>query len=141
MNDGNFERVGESADRMYGARKILACGYRANEQDELVSLLETTALHDVAVIFVTNHDKEKTLKDIMESEDRAGMGKDDEMRRAIVMSGFTKKELHQLMTAYRRSSLPGPLWATLTPTSESWPIGFLLDELAAEAEAFRRGKR
>ena len=60
------------------------------------------------------------------------------MRRAIIMSGFTQRELHKLMTAYRQSELPSQLWATLTPISENWSITSLLEELAAEAEAIKK---
>jgi len=54
------------------------------------------------------------------------------------MSGFTQKELHKLMTAYRQAELPSQLWATLTPISENWSIANLLEELAAEAEAIKK---
>jgi len=33
-----------------------------------------------------------------------------------------------------------PLWATLTPTSESWAVQDLLKELAAEHEAMQQKK-
>jgi len=41
------------------------------------------------------------------------------------------------MTAYKYAGLPSQLWASLTPISETWPLKTLLDELSAEAEAFK----
>jgi hypothetical protein len=63
------------------------------------------------------------------------------MKRAVIMSGFTQKELHALMAAYRGSELPSQLWATLTPVSENWSVADLLDELAAEAEAIKKQRK
>jgi hypothetical protein len=61
-----------------------------------------------------------------------------QMRRAIIMSGFTQKELHKFMGVYRLAELPSQLWATLTPISENWSITHVLDELAAESEAIKK---
>jgi hypothetical protein len=56
------------------------------------------------------------------------------------MSGFTQKELYRLMAIYRLAEFPAPLWASLTPISETWTISHLLNELAAESEAMKRRK-
>jgi len=37
--------------------------------------------------------------------------------------------------------MKAPLWATLTPTSETWTIQSLLKELAAEHKAMQQQKR
>jgi hypothetical protein len=44
------------------------------------------------------------------------------------------------MAGCRESGMQQPLWATLTPTSESWPIQNLLKELAAEHRAMQKIK-
>ena len=54
------------------------------------------------------------------------------------MSGIRENELHRIMGGYRRMGLPTQLWATLTPLSEQWHLGTLLEELAAEREAMMR---
>jgi len=56
------------------------------------------------------------------------------------MSGLTQKELYRLMAIYRLSEFPAPLWASLTPISETWSVSHLLNELAAESEAMQRQK-
>ena len=81
-----------------------------------------------------------TLKELLALPDRSGQGEASDMRRAIIMSGFTQKELHKLMTAYRLAELPSQLWATLTPISENWSVTNLLEELAAESEAIKKQK-
>jgi hypothetical protein len=140
MTKGTFKKIGKSKQRMYGARGILACGYLPGEQSSLLSLLEQNGFKDMPVIFVTDHDSAKTLKELLASEDRAGLGERSEMKRAIIMSGFTQKELYRLMAIYRLSEFPTPLWASLTPISETWTISHLLNELAAEAEAMKKRK-
>lgn len=123
---------------MYGPRKLLVCGYLEPEQRAMLSLLEENGLSDFPVVFATGGDLQKTLKEVLDSDDRQGQGKVSDMKRAVIMSGFTQKELHTLMAAYRGSKLPPQLWATLTPISENWSVADLLDELAAEAEAVKK---
>jgi hypothetical protein len=41
------------------------------------------------------------------------------------------------MSGCRKSGMQQPLWATLTPTSETWLIRDLLKELAAERAAMK----
>ncbi|MBW1705147.1 MAG: DUF3783 domain-containing protein [Deltaproteobacteria bacterium] len=140
-HEGKFKKVGKSGKKMYGHRKLLVCGYPEREQRELLSLLRENGLSDLPVIFVTSGDLQRTLKEVLDSGDRHDEGEVSGMKRAVIMSGFTQKELHALMTAYRRSELPVQLWATLTPVSENWSVADLLDELAAEAEAIKKQRK
>lgn len=125
---------------MYGPRGILACGYLPGEQSSLLCLLEQNGFRDMPVIFATDDDSTKTLKELLASDDKTGLGERSGMRRAIIMSGFTQKELYRLMAIYRLSEFPAPLWASLTTISETWPISRLLEELAAESEALKKRK-
>jgi hypothetical protein len=140
MTKGTFKKIGKSRQRMYGPRGILACGYPPEEQSSLLCLLEKNGFKDLPVIFATDDDSTKTLKGLLASEDRAGLGERSEMRRSIIMSGFTQNELYRLMAIYRLSEFPAPLWASLTPISETWSISHLLEELAAESEAMNLKK-
>jgi hypothetical protein len=63
------------------------------------------------------------------------------MEKAIVVSGLTQKELAKLMAAYRKLTWPKPFWAAVTPTSETWTLRRLLEELAAENEALGQEKK
>jgi hypothetical protein len=56
------------------------------------------------------------------------------------MCGLTQNELHLLMSGSRQSGMKPPLWATLTPTSETWTVIDLLQELAAEHQAMQKRK-
>ena len=125
---------------MYGTRGILVCGYSLSEQPLFMSFMEQTGFQDLGVIFVTTNQSTKTLKELLALPDSSGQGETSDMRRAIVMSGFTQKELHKLMAAYRFAELPSQLWATLTPTSENWSVTNLLEELAAESDAIKKQK-
>ena len=137
MAKGTFKKVGKSKKKMYGPRGILVCGYLPGDQSSLLCLLEQNGFNDLPVIFATKGDTSKALKELFGLEDKAGLGEKSEMRRAIIMSGLTQKELYRFMAIYRLSELPSPLWASLTPISETWSISHLLDELAAESEAIR----
>ncbi len=93
------------------------------------------------MIFAANEDLNKTIKELLDSEGRAGLGKNSNTKRAIVMSGLTQIGLHRLMSIYRLSELPSPLWASLTPISENWSVSHLIDELAEESRAMKRRKK
>jgi hypothetical protein len=136
-----MRKVGKSSKKMYGPRKLLVCGYPEADQQTLLSLLKESGLSIFPVIFAINDDLQKTLKEILELDDRDGENETVGMKRAIIMSGFTQKQLHTLMTAYRKAKLPTQHWATLTPISENWPLTNLLDELAAEAEAIKKQRK
>ena len=140
MAQGTFKKVGKSKKHMYGQPGLLVCGLTPDEHDPLLMLLEQNTFQDLPVIFATDGDSSKILKELFTLEHRAGLGKVSEMQRAIIMSGFTQKELHHLMAIYRLAEMPPTLWATLTPISENWTLSQLLNELTAESEAMKRQK-
>jgi hypothetical protein len=137
-DDGSFNKVEKSDRRMYGERKIIVCGYPATEHLLIMAVMARAGLEDVPVVFPDESCLEKTLKDIMALEANFGKGENSKMRRSVVLSGLTEQELHNAMDSYRDIGLPGQLWAVITPTTESWTLKQLLDELAAERDAFRR---
>jgi hypothetical protein len=138
MTDSTFKKVGKSEKRMFGPPCLLICGYRADEQDQILSLIETCGLSGHAVVFAGTDDEDAILRDMVQAESGKGRGLSSGLARAIIMSGLTEIELHSLLSAYRTQNLTRQLWATLTPTSEGWTLKALLKELAAEAEAFRK---
>ncbi len=135
---GNMRKVGKSSKKMYGPRKLLVCGYPETDQQTLLLLLKESGLSIFPVIFATNDDLQTPLKEILKSDNGVSQSEIGKMKRAIIMSGFTQKQLHTLMTAYRKAKLPTQHWATLTPISENWPLADLLNELEAEAEAIKK---
>ena len=142
MNDGEFQKVDQSSERMYGPQGIVFCGFAAAEHAPLVDALSQIGFGDRPIIFATNEDVVKSLKDLLASADRSGMGESTAMPRATIMSGCTQMEVHTLMTAFKEAGLPRQLWATLTPVSEDWHLEALLKELVKEDTALRtRGNK
>lgn len=135
---GTFNKVEKSDQQLYGERKIIVCGYPATEHLLIQAVIGRSGLADIPIVFADESCLEKTLKEIIALPDRFGLAVNSRTRRAIILSGLTHKELHHVMESYRDIGLPGQLWATLTPISESWTLKNLLDELAAEREAFRK---
>jgi len=77
---------------------------------------------------------------VLALEDNTGWGATSELPRAIIMCGLTQNELHLLMSGSREAGMQPPLWATLTPTSETWTVQDLLKELLAEHRAMQQRK-
>jgi hypothetical protein len=136
MNDNNtFSQVSRSANRLYGPRTLLVCGFTAEGQSRIVELIQSLEIEPLPIVFMTTPDLEIVLVELLDRKSLAGRGEPSRMPAALIMAGITEAELHRLMEGYRQAGLPWPLWATLTPTSETWPLRALLKELAAERAA------
>lgn len=137
MSEGTFQKVEKSEERMYGPRGLVVCGYPVEEHSPVARFLAKVAGPDLPVLFASEDMAGRTLKEILGLPKGYGQGKPSGLRRAMILSGFKQKELHTLMSAYKKSGLPRQLWATLTPVSEDWPLEELLEELAREAEGLK----
>jgi hypothetical protein len=135
---GDFNRIEKSEKRMYGPRGLLVCGYAEKERNVFLDFISDINMNDVPVIYAVNEDVSKNLGELFAYEHRAGITGASELPRAVIMSGLTQSELHGLMGAYREVGFVTQLWASLTPTSETWTLKTLLLELLAEARAMQR---
>ena len=135
MSQETFKKIGDSAEQMYGPRAILICGFTPFEQETVMSALDNIELADVPVIVATVADAETRLGEMLSKPDQTGLGADSDTARAVVMSGITANELDNIISVYRSTGLPRPLWATLTPVSENWTLATLLEELKKERSA------
>jgi hypothetical protein len=138
MSDAGFEKVSRSDERMYGPRMLLICGFSSNAQPNFVKFLEILGLSDLPKIWVTEAQAAILISDVLALADDTGWGESSGLPRAIIMCGLTQNELHLLMSGSRQTGMKPPLWATLTPTSETWTVQDLLKELAAEHQAMRK---
>ena len=140
MADGKFEKVTRSDKALYGARKLLICGFDAGAQAKFMRLLETAGIQDIPVVWAASDQADTRLSDLMALPGDTGGGLASTLPRAIVVSGITENELHRLMNAFRKTGMKPVLWAALTPTSETWSVKALLAELSAERRAMQRKK-
>lgn len=138
MSDAGFEKVLPSDERMYGPRMLLICGFPSDAQPNFVKFLEIIGLSDLPKIWVTEALAAILISDVLALADNAGWGESSGLPRAIIMCGLTQNELHLLISGSRQAGMKPPLWATLTPTSETWTVQDLLRELAAEHEAMKQ---
>ena len=138
MEEGTFEKVGQSEERMYGPKGILVCGYPPTEHKFFLLFVEKAGFNDRPVVFVRSDDASKSLKELLSLPAAWGAEELSHMPRALILSGFTPNELHKIMSAYRWAELPRQLWATVTPVSENWTVEHLLEELQKEREALKQ---
>ena len=141
MTDAKFEKVSRSDQSLYGPRKLLLCGFSQSVQPNFNKLLELIGLSEIPKVWVTEHQADIQVGELVKLRDNTGFGVSSELPRAIIMAGITQNEMHGLMTGYRKSKMKQTLWATLTPTSETWTIQSLLSELAAEHREMQKRKR
>ena len=141
MTDGTFEKVQHSDNRMYGPPKLLLCGFSTATQPKFSSIRQTAGIMDVPVVWANRHDLDQPIAALLDLPDGTGAGVDSTLPRAIVVCGITENQLHALMSSCRQAGMKQALWAVLTPTSETWPLGELLDELQAERDALAKESR
>lgn len=141
MSENTFAKVSRSDNRLYGPPKLLLCGFPAGAQANLPKVLAMVGLEDLPLIWITENQAETTLLELLELPPGSGEGLSSSLPRALIVSGITENQLHSLMSACRKSGMQQALWATLTPTSEKWTLGYLLEHLIAEREEFRKQQK
>ena len=141
MSDGEFQKIQESDETMYGPKGILVCGYPPPEHCFFALFMDKAGFSDRPIIFPTNEDAGRTLKELLCLTTGSGTGEPADFPRAVIMSGFTQNEVHRIMHAYRQAGLPAQLWATLTPISENWLLAELLNELVKENQLIKERKK
>lgn len=141
MTDGTFEKVQRTDKPMYGPRKLLLCGFPAQAQPKFAAVLGMAGLAGTAVLWANQAHAPQTLSELVDLPDGTGTGEDSTLARAVIVSGITENQLHALMNLCRKTGMKPALWAALTPTSETWPLSHLLEELQAERKALSRRKR
>ena len=140
LEQTTFRAVEASADRMPGKPAVLAAGFPAGEHAALRSLMDGNGLAEVPLICITADTLELTLTALSELPGGTGYGEEAHLPRALVTSGLTGRQLHDLMGAYRTSGRERPVWATRTAVSGGWTMKYLLVELLKEREALREAQ-
>lgn len=140
MTQAKFEKISRSDKLLYGSRKLLLSGFSDKAQSKFMTVLKVVGLETIPTVWATSEHGDTRLLDLLELSDQTGRGKSSDLPRAVIVAGITEKELHRLMTVCRKSGMQQALWATLTPTSETWTLKQLLAELSAERRVFQKRK-
>jgi hypothetical protein len=134
---GRFTKIGRSKERMYGPRGLLVCGYGEGERSGFLKIIGDAGLAGTRVVFASSRDLGTGVGDMLTREHEAGPLEESDMPRAVVMSGLTQDELHNLMGTYKKAGSVPQIWATLTPVSEKWSLKYLLAEVQSEHKAMK----
>ena len=135
MSKPGFEKIGRSGTCLFGPRKLLLCGFGPEAQEKFKALLEMLGLSRLALVWLSQDQSEERIGNLVKLADGSGRAQPSNLPRAVIVSGITQDELHQLMSGCRNAGMKQALWAALTPTSVQWPLKHLLAELAAEHRA------
>ncbi len=126
---------------MYGKPSILACGFDLKAQSGFKTIVELAGLANVPLIWPGSEQAGLTLGQLSELADGTGWGQASKLPRAVIVAGITAARLHGLMGICRQAGMRRALWATLTPTSETWTLNQLLAELERERTAMEKIKK
>ena len=133
---GSFKKVDQDdPTRLFGPRALLLCGLEPEEQEAVLGMADY--LKDLPVIVAEEDDAGRPVGELVTLKSGHGIGSLSELPRAVIMSGLEGQELHMIMAAWRKMEMETPLWATLTPISQNWPLNKLLAELLAEDKLYQ----
>jgi len=138
MTDATFEKVTLSDKPLYGPEKLIVCGFSATVQPKFEAVLGMAGLQEVPLVWALDNQLETRLSELAALPSGTGRDESSTLPRAIVVAGISERQLQTLMAVCRKTGMQQALWATLTPTSETWLLKDLLAELAAEREALRK---
>jgi hypothetical protein len=141
MTKTTFEKVSKTNKVLYGPRTLLLCGFTAEAQPKFSTVLEIAGIRHVAMVWANESDGLTPLKELFASPADTGKGIASTLPRAIIMAGIAEKELHALMAVCKKARMQPALWATLTPTSETWLLSTLLEELTRERDQMQRSRK
>jgi len=141
MAEARFEKLTASETVLYGPRKLLLCGFGREAQPKFQTVLSMAGLADVPLVWAAAEDAAAIVGELFQRVDGYGAGVGSALPRAIIVAGITEKELLALMHVCKKFGMKTALWATLTPTSETWTLEVLLEELSAERRQLDRKRR
>ena len=138
MTHGTMSPMELDETPLYGPRGLLVCGLAKETAAQLVSLVRDLGWSDLPLSFAGRCDLKTSVGELFRErpDHREALG-----GVAVVMAGITGNQLQQLMKSWRENALPRTLWATLTETSETWPLGTLLKHLAEEQKEMAKAAR
>jgi len=135
MTKSDFQKMGHTERRLFGPRTMVLAGFSAEDHTQLELLLEKLKLYDLSLVWANSEQLDSTLEALMNLPQNFGRDISSNLPKAIIAGGITEKELRMLMSGYRSAGMPKTIWATLTPTSTTWPLKQLLAELTAEHQS------
>lgn len=138
MTDATFEKITHSDKPLYGPEKLILCGFSAAIQPKFEAVLGMAGLQKVPLVWAQESQLKTSLSELTALPSGAGSGESSTLPRAIIVAGITEQQLQTLMDVCRKTGMQQALWATVTPTSETWLLIDLLAELAAERKALRK---
>lgn len=138
MPDATFEKITTSDKPLYGPEKLIVCGFSADIQPKFEAVLKMAGLEQVPLIWALASQAGSRLSDLTALPSGSGKGESSTLPRAVIVAGISERQLQTLMTVCRKTGMKQALWATLTPTSETWLLKDLLAELNAERKALQK---
>jgi hypothetical protein len=138
MTDATFEKITSSDKLLYGPEKLIVCGFSADVQPKFETVLRMAGLEQVPTVWALESQADSRLSELAALPSGAGQGESSTLPRAIIVAGISEGQLQTLMAVCRKTGMKQALWATLTPTSETWQLKDLLAELLAERKALQK---
>ncbi len=131
MEQSTFVKMAKSEKPLIGKPQIIICGFKPKEQELFIKIIKKCYI-EAPTLFPTDKELTTSLAELNSRPSGEGRGKRSAMQSAIILAGITEKQFHRIIDRTKKSSLPRPLWATLTETSQTWPLSKLLNELSRE---------
>jgi len=137
MSEGaSFQSLDRDDSSGPGPRAMLLCGLEQSLAPAIGQILRECGAGAHRLVFCT-----KAMLDERLGVALGGAPPDDAplpadaLPRVVVLSGMTGRQIHGIIDGWRAAGLPGPIWASSTPSNLDFPVRILVRELLAERRA------
>ncbi|MGH4119011.1 DUF3783 domain-containing protein [Clostridium sp.] len=114
---------------------ILAYGLTQEEEERLNSVL---LKHNILPCKIIQKNMGNlTIKDIMQNIEVKECNIELPLEKLLLFNNYKDKELYDLIDNIREAKSASTILAAVTPTSMKWTIGYLLEHLIEEREAYK----
>ena len=113
--DATFKKVTRDDAPMYGPRKLIVCGLTPEQQQQFSEIVNKE-IPALPIFCAAISDLEQTVGELAAAIP-TGDNPDtsEKLPVAVIMSGVTQTELHELIACYKPTGFPWPLWGP-------WPV-------------------
>lgn len=142
MTRKGFSKISSSGEKLFGPRGMIAYGFSMPDQKAIMNHINSLDLPDIPTSFAGDESLAENLLTLLQAKQtKISQQRHASLGKVIILSGLTEEEVHLLLNTWPKTSLPSPLWAVLTPTSQHWTLCSLIKALEGEARVMAQKQR
>ncbi len=124
-----------------GPKAVFVSGLPHDLEMKILPLLTETGVSDIRIVFCTAGMMEATLLDALEKEFSETAVGEDKLPPVMVFSGISFDEVQAIVSGYKNTGLPRPIFATTTVHNLNFTVKELIMHLLEERREQLHGNK